>query len=115
MPETASERIAAAIAPYAALMASFARGEVDADEFQTRYFAGYLDDAREVAMDDATFDVVDGFFALVDSYVDDEQLRSPGEPTADDLRAGARDLLSRAGLAVSSAGPYPEGGERPRA
>lgn len=91
-------RVAAAISSYADLIASFVRGDLSADDFQTRYFDAYLDDASEVHMDDETFDVVDGFFAFVDSYVADVELRSPGDPTDEEVRDRACQLLVLAGF-----------------
>lgn len=96
-------QVARAIEPYRALLQAFVNGELSADEFERRYLDTYLND-NDLDCSFEVFQVVDGFFASVDSYVGDPALREdvdrgigPGE-----LRGRAEELLRAAGLATGS-------------
>jgi hypothetical protein len=91
------ERLARAIAPYEDLLADFVAGRATVGDFQTRYLEAYL--ALDTDYDFEIFKVVDGFFAYVDSYVDDPALREAGDPTVADMNAHAAALLEQAGRA----------------
>lgn len=98
--ELTAAEISAAIQPYAHLLSRFASGEMSADEFEREYFAIYLE--LDLGLPRAVHRVVDGFFADVDAYVSDPDLRdaAEGDLDADELRARARALLRAAGEEV---------------
>jgi predicted Ser/Thr protein kinase len=80
------------------MLEALVSGEIAADDFQTQYFEMYENDPRPVSK--KVFDIVDGFFADVDAYVDDESLRDPaeGDLGPEELKERARELLRRAGF-----------------
>ena len=92
-----AEDLSAAIKRYRTLLEEFVRGQVSADEFQTRYFEIYLND-NDLQCSDDIFDVVDGFFAEVDAYVDNPKIRdvAAGDLGPHELKARAKALLDRA-------------------
>jgi hypothetical protein len=84
--------------PYRQLLTDFVAGRISADDFQTEYFERYQNDNRWFP--DSIYDIVDGFFADVDAYVEEERLRDPeqGDLGPEELRAKAIALLQRAGF-----------------
>lgn len=91
------KELADAMNPYVPLLQALVAGQLSADDFQTEYFDRYLNDARGCS--DEVFNIVDAFFAEVDAYVDDPDLRDPaaGDIGPEELLARARELLRRAG------------------
>lgn len=62
-----------AVAPYALLFRLFLDARISADELEVIFLRLYKSDAT--AWSPEIFDVLDRFFADVDSYIEDEQLR----------------------------------------
>jgi hypothetical protein len=87
--------LALAIAPYERLLRELVAGQISPNEFQDRYLDTYLNLDTDLGYE--VFKIVDGFFGLVESYVDEPDLRESGDPTAEDLKRSAIDLLRRAG------------------
>jgi hypothetical protein len=89
--------LADAIEPYRELLQRLLRGELSADEFQTSYFDVYLADESDCPYD--VFQIVDGFFADVDSLVPRPRTPDPKFHEIDEetLRERAADLLRKAG------------------
>jgi hypothetical protein len=90
--------LADAVRPYADLLYPLIDGTLPPGEFEMLYFERYKDDPAMLS--DEVFDIVDGFFADVDAYVDDPSIRdlANGDLGPDELRASAERLLRRAGL-----------------
>jgi hypothetical protein len=97
-----ASRVALAIEPYRHLLEQFVDGQITADEFETEYLKTYLSD-ESPHVERAVFAVVDGFFADVDAYVADAEIRdhSEGDLGPEDLRERACELLRRAGALPS--------------
>ena len=62
------------IAPYAVLLRLFISGACNADEFEIVFMRLYLED--DTNWRDDIFKVLDGLFAVVDSYCPDDDLRA---------------------------------------
>jgi predicted Ser/Thr protein kinase len=92
-------KLAREVERYQPMLEALVTGQLSADDFQTRYFEMYEDDPRPMSKE--VFRIVDGFFADVDSYVDDPALRDPsrGDLGPDELKERARELLRLAGFA----------------
>jgi Bacterial self-protective colicin-like immunity len=82
------------VAPYAVLLRLFADRSVTADEFEVVFLRLYKLDPTAWPPD--LFEVLDSFFADVDAYCSDEELRAEvGGIDADGLRERASRTLSR--------------------
>jgi hypothetical protein len=89
--------LAEELEPYRVILEPFVRGEITADEFETRYFPMYVGDPRLCS--DEVFDIVDRFFTDVDAYVSDPELRRSSDDLGpEELRDLARAMLARAGI-----------------
>jgi hypothetical protein len=89
-------QLAQAVEPYEDLLIPFARGEMEADEFEASFQQRYLNDSTLYS--DAVFDVFDRFFSDVDEYVADPKVRKEtGGLGPVRLRECAVSLLQRAG------------------
>jgi len=99
-----TEEVARAISPYRELLEQFVRGELAADDFVAAYWDVYLN--MTMGYSTAVFEIVDGFFAEVDAYVEDPDLRTeiPESNGPEELLVRARDLLRRAGVKTVESG-----------
>lgn len=80
--------------PYAVLLRLFVDGAFSASEFEVVFLRLYKDDPTEWSPE--VYEVLDSFFADVDSYCGDEELRSKVGGLDDDaLRRRARDAFDR--------------------
>jgi hypothetical protein len=83
-----------AIAPYAVLLRAFADRRIDADEFEILFLQLYKSDGTQWS--DDLFELLDSFFARVDAYCADPELRERvGGLDEDALRGQAVELLAR--------------------
>ncbi|MGN6607669.1 MAG: colicin immunity domain-containing protein [Jatrophihabitans sp.] len=87
-----------ALARYLDLLQPYVDRQITPREFQRQFLVRYLE-ADDEGPDEA-LEVLDAFFAEVDSYVDDPALRDPADRDLgpDELMAEAEQLLERAGL-----------------
>jgi hypothetical protein len=92
--------VAEAIAPYRHLLEQLVSGAIDPHDFEQEYYSIYLHDDRD--WPDEVFGVVDGFFADVDAYEGDPDLRREVYRGIgpDDLKQRAAQLLEHAGVTV---------------
>jgi hypothetical protein len=92
--------VAQAIEPYRELLEQFVRGDISANDFESRYLNTYLSD--DSLYPDDVFEVVDAFFAEAESYEGDPRLRPHVHRATgpDELRQRAEELLRVAGYAV---------------
>ena len=96
--ERLRRKLAQEVEPYRPILDALISGELSPAAFETRYFEIYENDTRMMSKE--VFNIVDGFFADVDAYVDDPSLRnlSKGDLGPEELKERARELLRRAGF-----------------
>lgn len=96
-PDEVSD-LSVALEPYVDHLRRFVAGELSADDFAEFYDRVYLADQGHVTVD--VFDAMDRMFAEVDAYVSDPELRPHVYRSLgpEELRAGAKRLLDKAGL-----------------
>jgi Bacterial self-protective colicin-like immunity len=95
--EQVTRELAEFLAPYRRMLEAFVGGSMSADEFETAFLAQYKSEARMCS--DDVFNIVDSFFADVDRYVGDPDLRARLASDAlgpVELRELARELVRRA-------------------
>jgi hypothetical protein len=92
--DESSADIKQALVPHRELIALFASGAIQADQFEARYLLQYKADSTEWPAD--LFTILDGLFFDVDDFVSDDKLREQaGGLDASQLRERARDALRR--------------------
>lgn len=96
MDDTTRLELSAVVAQYRDLLVPFVEGHLSADDFESAFQARYL--STDSAMSAPVFDVVDAFFADVDEYVSDPELRRvvPGAIGPAEMRDLAAALLRAA-------------------
>jgi hypothetical protein len=83
-----------ALQPYAVLLRLFVDGAITASEFEVVFLRLFKDDPTDWPPD--VYDVLDSFFADVDAYCGDEELRSKVGGLDDNaLRQRASDVFDR--------------------
>ncbi|MFE0475200.1 colicin immunity domain-containing protein [Streptomyces sp. NPDC058947] len=80
-----------ALAPYVAMAELFVSGQIDALEFESRFWSQFRG-LRDISDED--FAILNELFYVVEDFVADETARDPGDVTEVELMAGAKDFLA---------------------
>ena len=80
------------LADYVRLIRAFVEGQLDVDEFETRYMRKFQ--ADETFWPDAVFQILNTLFLDVDAYYPDPEIRGPLEIDEEELRRRAAAALA---------------------